>query len=177
MVASHVPSLPSDRVPRTRVHYATRASWLFIWLLLAFAAIGAGSIGHADDAEDILVVVHPRARISALSAQQLEAIYTRSTTRWDDGDLIIPFNLADSSPIRHRFDRTVLRLDPQQVGRFWLDQRIRGLGAPPKQVPDMALLVKVVERLPGSIGYAPKSRIRPGVKVVARIRNGTVVAP
>lgn len=153
---------------------------LFSLVALALAALAGSatrSIGHADDTEDMLVVVHPRSRISVLSAQQLEAIYTRSTTRWDDGALIIPFNLADTSPLRHRFDRTVLRLDPQQVGRFWLDQRIRGLGAPPKQVPDIALLVKVIERLPGSIGYAPASRIRPGVKVVARIHNGSVVAP
>lgn len=145
--------------------------------LLVLTTSLARSIGHANDAEDILVVVHARSRIDQLSAHQLEAIYTRSTTRWDDGSLIIPFNLADSSPTRHRFDQVVLRLTPQQIGRFWLDQRIRGLGAPPKQVPDAALLVKVIERLPGSIGYAPSSRRTPGVKVVARVRAGAVVAP
>lgn len=169
-------SIPSDRPARFRTN-ALRWLSLVALALLGFTSSAARSIGHADDTEDMLVVVHPRSRINVLSAQQLEAIYTRSTTRWDDGALIIPFNLADTSPLRHRFDRTVLRLDPQQVGRFWLDQRIRGLGAPPKQVPDVALLVKVIERLPGSIGYAPMSRVRPGVKIVARIRNGGVVAP
>lgn len=145
--------------------------------LWAFALLTPKSVARADNPEEIHVIVHPALRVAKLSDQELEAIYTRSTTRWEDGTSIIPFNLADNNPVRHRFDRAVLRLSSQQVGRFWLDQRIRGLGAPPRQVPDATLLVKVIERLPGSIGYVPASRGGTTAKVIARIVNGTVVAP
>lgn len=144
---------------------------------MALATLSPSTPAQADHGEDIHVIVHPRSNITRLSGNELEAIYTRSTTRWDDGSSIIPLNLADTSPVRRQFDHAVLRLSPEMVGRFWLDQRIRGLGAPPRQVPDIALLVKVVERLPGSIGYVPASRVTPGTKVVARIVHGTTVAP
>jgi len=149
--------------------------------MLLSAVVGAvpGTRTHAlaDTREDVVVLVHPSSRVSSLSGLMLEAIYTRSTTRWDNGSTIVPFNLGSSDPVRHTFDRAILQLSPELVGRFWLDQRIRGLGAPPKQVPDIALMVRVIERLPGSIGYAPASRAGNTAKVVARIVNGKVVSP
>lgn len=151
-------------------------------VLLATVLVPAALLiprGHvrAGSEEAIDIVVHPRSRTTRLSANEVEAIFTRSLARWSDGSAIIPFNLSDTHPTRRQFDRVVLRLNPEQVGRFWLDQRIRGLGAPPKQVPDPGLLVKVIERLPGSIGYVPTSRRGTVVKVVARIVDGRVTAP
>lgn len=150
-------------------------------LLASVLAIGAVALPrarvHAAPPETIDVITHPRSVATSLSASELEAMFTRSLTRWSDGRPIIPFNLADTDATRRRFDHAVLRLNPDQVGRFWLDQRIRGLGAPPKQVPDVSLLVKVIERLPGSIGYVPTTQRGTIVKVVARIVDGRVVSP
>lgn len=156
------------------------ACWVVGSAMLLSVVWGVGTGGppraHAST-EEIHVLVHPSSRVASLSGLMLEAIYTRSTTRWDDGSTIVPFNLGSTDPVRHSFDRAVLQLSPQLVGRFWLDQRIRGLGAPPKQVPDIALMVRVIERLPGSIGYAPASRAGTTAKVVARIVNGKAVSP
>lgn len=153
------------------------ACWLLGLGLLLRALVSPAAVSHASEPDEIDVIVNARSQVVALSGNQLEAIYTRSMTRWDDGTTIVPFNLADDHSARHRFDRAVLRLSPQQVGRFWLDHRIRGLGAPPRQAPDAALLVKVIERLAGGVGYVPLSQVRPTVRVVARVINGAVVAP
>jgi hypothetical protein len=149
---------------------------MLLWAVFGFLP-GAHPYAHANGRDEIHVLVHPSSRVVSLSGLMLEAIYTRSTTRWDDGSTIVPFNLGSTDPVRHSFDRAVLQLSPELVGRFWLDQRIRGLGAPPKQVPDIALMVRVIERLAGSIGYAPASRTGSTAKVVARLVNGKVVSP
>lgn len=127
--------------------------------------------------EPLLVIVHPSVPVSSLSAYELEAIFTRDQTRWGNGSTIIPFSFPAGGEVRDVFDRVILRLDAEEVGRFWLDRRIRGLGLPPKQVPSAALMVKVVANLPGSIGYVPTLRARSGVKVVARIAQGKVLSP
>jgi hypothetical protein len=143
--------------------------------LAVFAELSATSRAAVE--EPLLVIVHPSVPVTALSAYQLEAIFTRDRTRWSDGSAIIPFSFPANGEVRGVFDRTVLRLDSEEVGRFWLDHRIRGLGLPPKQVPSAALMLKVVAGVPGSIGYVPMVRARPGVKVVARIAQGKVLSP
>ena len=123
------------------------------------------------------VIVHGSSKLERLSAYELEALFTRTQTRWSDGATVIPFSFPAGSEPRVLFDRVALRLRPEQVGRFWLDHRIRGLGLPPKQVPSASLMLQVVANLPGAIGYLPTTRNHPGVKVVARIQQGKVVAP
>lgn len=130
-----------------------------------------------SDALALDVFVHRTSAVTQLSAYQLEALFTRTQTRWDDGTAVIPLSYAAGADARVLFDRVVLRLGPDEVGRFWLDRRIRGLGTPPRQVPNATLMQQVVANLPGAIGYAPSLPGRTGVKVVARIQHGKVVPP
>jgi hypothetical protein len=127
--------------------------------------------------EPLIVVVHEQSPVEKLSAYELEALFTRSQTRWSDGRAVYPFSFPAGTPARELFDRVVLRLNPEQVGRFWLDRRIRGLGMPPKQVPSAGLMLQVIANLPGAVGYVTGTRASPGVRVVARIVQGKVVPP
>jgi ABC-type phosphate transport system substrate-binding protein len=150
--------------------------------LLLVSLLGLGSLwvsaSHAVSEESLLVIVHAELQVERVSGYEIEALFTRAQTRWDDGSTVYPFSFPAGSSPRESFDRVVLRLSPEQVGRFWLDRRIRGLGMPPKQVPTATMMVQIVANLPGSIGYVPAMRTKPpGVKVVARIVQGKVMAP
>jgi hypothetical protein len=154
---------------------------LFAFMLYVTAclfAVGANAAppSHAA-ALGLDVFVHRMSTVTQLSAHELEALFTRGQTRWNDGTPVIPLSFAAGAEPRVQFDRVVLRLGPDEVGRFWLDRRIRGLGLPPRQVPTATLMQQVVANLPGSIGYAPSLPGRTGVKVVARIQQGKVVPP
>jgi hypothetical protein len=143
------------------------ATWLAGW---------APSLAAAPE-EPILVIVNASSPVEKISGYEVEALFTRSQTRWSDGTPVRPFSFPSGSPARELFDRVVLRLNADEVGRFWLDRRIRGLGMPPKQVPTTALMLQIVANLPGAVGYIPGARTRPGVRVVARIVQGKVVSP
>jgi hypothetical protein len=54
---------------------------------------------------------------------------------------------------------------------------IRGESEAPRKVSTPDLMAKVIARLPGSIGYVPKSAVGKDVRIVARVVNGRVVAP
>jgi hypothetical protein len=147
-----------------------------IGMLLLSLSVGAGTLQAVYEGP-LDVIVHARAKAERLTGYELEAVFTRTQTRWDDGTPVIPFSFPAGSEPRVLFDHVALRLGPEEVGRFWLDRRIRGLGLPPKQVPNATLMVQVIANLPGAIGYAPAARTHAGVKVVARIVQGKVVAP
>lgn len=131
----------------------------------------------AEPVDPLLVIVNAASPVQKLSNYELEALFTRTQTRWNDGTPVYPFSFAAGTPERATFDRVVLRLSPEQVGRFWLDRRIRGLGLPPKQVPTAILMLQIVANLPGAIGYFAGTRVRPGVRVIARIVQGKVMPP
>ena len=152
---------------------------LFITLLFCICLLANLASDSARAAEDDVldVIVHPSSPAMRLNGAEVEALFTRTQTRWSDGTPVVPLSFPTGTAIRDRFDQTVLRLDADDVGRFWLDRRIRGLGAPPKQVLNASLMLKVVANLPGAIGYVPLLRNRSGVKVVARIAQGKVITP
>jgi hypothetical protein len=82
------------------------------------------------------------------------------------GRRFIPFNHPPRAPIRAAFDREVLDMTPDQVGRYWMDSLIRGQGGAPRTVPNTELLFKVVAKVPGAISYAELSRVSGGVTAV-----------
>ncbi|HKP57557.1 MAG TPA: hypothetical protein VJV78_12590 [Polyangiales bacterium] len=152
-------------------------SALLVALTLALGFVWVGE-SYATSEEALLVIVHAQSPVAQVSGYEVEALFTRGQTRWDDGTAVYPFSLPANSPPREQFDRAVLHLNPDQVGRFWLDRRIRGMGMPPKQVPTPTMMLQIVANLPGAIGYLPVVHGKlPGVKVVARIVQGKVVAP
>lgn len=141
------------------------------------AAVLWQSTSRASTEEPLWVIVHAESKVDRVSAYELEALFTRTQTRWKDGSSVYPFSFPTGSAPRDQFDRAVLRLTPEQVGRFWLDRRIRGLGMPPKQVPSPLMMAQIIANLPGAVGYLPVTRNRTGFKVVARIVQGKVLPP
>ena len=151
-------------------------------LLVALTLLALGLVWvdetYATSEESLLVIVHAQSPVDHVSGYEVEALFTRGQTRWDDGTAVYPFSLPAGSLPREQFDRAVLHLSPDQVGRFWLDRRIRGMGMPPKQVPTATMMMQIVANLPGAIGYMPLVHGKlSGVKVVARVVQGKVVAP
>jgi hypothetical protein len=131
----------------------------------------------ASGDQNLAIIVNANVAVSRLSASELEAIFTSSRRTWPDGSSIGAFSYALESQIRRDFDRVVLRMSTDEVARFWIDQRVRGGAPPPRQVPDPSLVIRLVAKLPGCIAYVPDNLVNPTVKVVARVRDGRVIAP
>lgn len=123
------------------------------------------------------VIVHAGVTDPAPSQAELAALFTMTVTRWHDGTPARPLNLPAGSALRVEFDRVVLRMTPDETGRFWIDKRVRGEGTPPRQVPSPDLLARLVAALPGAFGYVPEDKVVPGVRIIARVRDGKLVRP
>src|SRR5204862_3324026 len=157
---------------RPRVHM------VLVGMVALVALALHGRDGRAEPAAvaDLVVIVNA-ANPERPSPAMLERIFLRKEMTWDSGERIIPLNATPDSERRQRFDRAVLGLTPDEAARYWLDQRIRGGGAAPREVGDAVLTVKLIAKLTGTIGYVPGDVQLAGVRVVARIRNDKVIAP
>ncbi len=144
-------------------------------LALGLAATADGAV--ADDGAELVVIVHETNRVETLGEDTLRAIFTSSMRSWPNGERIVAFNCPPSSPERTIFDRAVLRIGPDEAGRFWVRTRTRGGSRPPRQVPDDAVAARIIARLPNGIAYVHPQHRAEGTRVVARIRGGQVVTP
>jgi ABC-type phosphate transport system substrate-binding protein len=133
-------------------------------------AVGAATWARLEEAaaDQLVVVVNENVRQSTFSNGELAAIFTTRRRNYENGGRIIPLNLPARSGDRVHFDESVLGMDPDEVARYWIDRKVRGGDPPPKQVPSAALVARLVQKLPGAIGYVPAS-MAAGLKIIARL--------
>jgi hypothetical protein len=120
----------------------------------ACAAFSAPTLVHAAEAPTlVLVLVTSR----ELQVGNISLGVARRAFLGDPTDLggkrIVPFNYPVGDPLRQAFDRLLLGMEPDQMGRYWVDRRIRGQGMPPKTAPSRELMRAIVGRVPGVLGY------------------------
>ncbi|HUJ28037.1 MAG TPA: hypothetical protein VLW85_18580 [Myxococcales bacterium] len=145
-------------------------------MLAAIQAL-AVALAAASAPPELVVVVHPAVAVQKLDAAQLESIFSSMHRTWAGGMAVLALNFPPEDALRVAFDKAVLRLDPDRVSQFWIDQRIRADCRPPLEVPDPAMALRLVARLPGAIGYLPAAVADGTVRVVARVRGGMVLPP
>jgi hypothetical protein len=133
-------------------------------------------VAGAGEPVELAVVMSSRNQ-SPIAPSDLAPIFTTTKRDLGGGKSVTPFNLPPRSEERVLFDKAVLGLDPDDAASFWIDRKVRGGNAPPRQVPDAGLMLRVVGQLDDAIGYLPSSRVDATVRVVARVRNGKVTKP
>ena len=82
------------------------------------------------------------------------------------GRRLIPLALQNRSPERVQFDRAVLGMSPEAAARYWVDRRIRGESGPPKAIDSPQILLRVVDKLDGALGYVRADSVSSAVKVL-----------
>ena len=131
------------------------------FFLLAFLAAGLAyaPTGPARAAAVRLVLIVAKSSpVTNLSKNELKRLFM-SEPVIVSGVKLVPFNYMPNTPERTSFDRAVLGLSPDQVGRLWIDRRVRGQLPAPRAMPSTIYMIKVVEVFPNAIGYAPENKL------------------
>lgn len=170
--------LPMGTVVNSTRFHARRTLTTFGLAAALFALVSTAVPGSAPAQSDeaIAIIVRTSSTIRAIGLAELRAVYGSGATAIQ-GVQIVPINLAREDPTRQRFDRAVLNLEPSDVGRYWVDSRIRSGLREPRIVPNVVTVVRVVATLPNGIGYVPASTAQTalrGTKTIGVIRGGTL---
>jgi hypothetical protein len=134
--------------------------------LIATAVLCASSSAIGDKPRTLVVIVAKGSKVTGLSRAELRRAFSGDAVVVS-GDRLVPFNFSPGSPERIAFDRSILGLSPEDVGRFWVDRKIRGESQPPRALANASLVVRIVARFPGAIGYVPTDQVTDDVVAVA----------
>src|SRR5215510_6837662 len=120
-------------------------------LLLGFVMPGAQRVVAQNPWNGaIAIVVAPGFSERDISLSLLRRVFSGVATDFG-GERLVPFNYAPEAPARRTLDLTVLGMQPDEVGAYWIDRRIRGDGLPPRTVPTPLIMKSVVTKLRGAI--------------------------
>jgi len=111
-------------------------------------------------ATDFVVVVNPKSTASTITKDQIAQYYLGSTNTFS------PVDLAEGSPLRVDFYKTITDKDPSQVRAIWSKLVFTGKAKPPKQFGSSEEVKKQVASDVNAIGYIEKSAVDSSVKVV-----------
>jgi hypothetical protein len=125
-------------------------------VLLALVVLAPRPV-RAGNEVALVVIVAPGSKLTNISLPDLRRVFQSERLTDPDGNRLIALNHPPKTADRVGFDLVVLGMDPEAVGRFWIDRKIRGGSGPPRTVESLSTLRRVVEKLPGAIGY-----VRPG---------------
>ena len=128
-----------------------------------------------------MVIVHKSNGVGADEPLAARAPSSRrSRPQFPGGGRATAVNLPPENPARQEFDLAVLGMRPDEVERFWLDSKIRSGVGSPRKLSGPAAVVRFVGNDETGIGYVPGADARDAgnaVRIVARIRQGQVIAP
>ena len=123
-----------------------------------------GGLAHADG-KKLVVVVARGSSLTSISRTDLKRCFLGEPVS-SGGKPLVPFNAAPNTPERIGFDRAVFGMSPDEVGRFWVDRKIRGQSGAPRALPSSAHMAKVAAKFPGAIGYLAEDQLTPDVQAV-----------
>ncbi len=144
----------------------SRRKWLAGASGVGSAVWLADHAAWADPAVRVHLVTAKANAIRDISFPDLRQLY-RGRHLSVAGVKVIPFNHPANTPDRVAFDRIVLGMSPEEVGRYWVDQKIRGGDSPPRTIDSVALLLRVVAALDGSLAYVREGFTSPELKTVS----------
>jgi hypothetical protein len=133
--------------------------------VIGLCSVVLGGPAYADG-KKLVVVVAKGSAVTNVSRGDLKRCFTGEPVS-AGGKVLVPFNAPPNTPDRAGFDKAVLGMSPEEVGRFWVDRKVRGQSAAPRSLPSAAHVAKVAAKFPGAIGYLPEDQMTTDIQAVA----------
>lgn len=144
----------------------TRAALPLLSVLLS-TVLGAGGPAVAAD---LVVIVSARSTATALSGDQVAAIFLGQSAELPDGALVTAIDQPVGTAARDQFYVKVASKSPALLKAYWSKLLFTGRGQPPREVSGNAAVKKMVADTPGTIGYIERSALDASVRPVLVLR-------
>ncbi len=135
-----------------------------LMLVLVLVPLFGGDVRAAG--KPLVVIVGTATPLKDVTTALLRRAFLGEAAEYVSGKRLIPINHPPATPMREQFDNAILGLKPEEVGRFWIDRRIRDQPPPPKTVPSVELAVRIVMSLPGAISYVTQDMVNDKVRAL-----------
>lgn len=132
----------------------------FIFIIL-FALCGS-----VVQAQGYKIIINESNPVTSLTKAKASKLFLKKVTKWDDGNKVLPVDLAESKTARKNFTKDVHGKSIAAIKAYWQKQIFSGRAVPPPEKANDAEVLAYVKANSDAIGYVSSSASTGGVKVV-----------
>jgi ABC-type phosphate transport system substrate-binding protein len=112
------------------------------------------------------LIVNSANPVSVLTPDDIERLFLKERTSWEDGLAVEPVDQPARSDVREAFSRAALGRAPRAVIVHWQRQIFSGRSVPPPELESDDAVVEYVRTHIGAVGYVAPGADVSGVKAV-----------
>ena len=120
---------------------------------LAAAAVAISNPLPAQGSAPFVVIVNAGNPVTAVTRDELTKIFLKKQSAWDNGNPIIPLDLAEETAAREAFTKAVHRRSVAAIKSYWQQQIFSGRDVPPTEESSESDMVAAVRANPNAVGY------------------------
>ena len=136
---------------------------IIILLVLFAITLGLSTGGYAQNYK---VIANADNSVKELTKRQLDKIFLKKMTKWEDDTKIKPVNLNQDSDIRESFSKDVHKKNVSAIKAYWQKQIFTGKGVPPVEKSTDKEVINFVKANPGAVGYVSSGASTNGVNTI-----------
>lgn len=110
------------------------------------------------------VVVSRNSQIEMLDENKVKDIFLKKRN-FGGGTRLIPVNLLGEEPVRKEFEQKILRMERDEINRYWISSHFQGI-SPPATQASLPSIMLFIEKVEGAIGYLPLEMVDEELKIV-----------
>lgn len=120
----------------------------------------------ALQAQSFKVIVNNSNPATSLSAGEVSNYFLKKTSKWSNGEKVVPVDLNADSAIREAFSKSVHKKSVGAIKSYWQQYVFAGSGTPPVEKNNDSDVLDYVRKNAGAIGYISSGADASGVKVI-----------
>ncbi len=130
-------------------------------LVLMFIVSGIAS------AQNYKVIVNSSNSVSSLSKKEASDLFLKKSTKFSNGMVAVPVDLAANSNAREGFSSNIHGKAVSAIRNYWQQAAFSGAASAPPEKANDNEVIEFVKRNPGAIGYVSSGASADGVKVIS----------
>ncbi len=121
---------------------------------------------------DVIVLVSEESSVQSVNIQELRAIYMgRTNSLPNNAGFVIPLDQGRNSDIREAFFEKIIGMQINQVNSYWTRLTFAGQATPPRELLNDDIVLDVVRKTPGAIGYVSNLPKTSGFRVLMHVKD------
>lgn len=133
--------------------------------LIVFGLLLLAGSAYAQNGQ-VKIIVNKNNAITSISTDQASRMFLKKTTKWDNGQQVIPVDLPSDSDTRQKFTKSIHGKNISAINAYWQKKIFTGKGVPPVEQQNDKDVIDFVRSNPGAIGYVSVHTNTAGVKVL-----------
>lgn len=124
------------------------------------------ALGPLAAQAELVVVANPRSGIERLDEDDVINIFLGRYRRLASGIAAEPVDIADDSPLRTRFYRSLVNKSLPEINAYWARLVFSGKTRPPHMVGSVEEALRFVASQSGGLAYVERTQVDRRVKIV-----------